>query len=330
MLLLAGCGAVPTPRPEFARGVAIGMFGRSPHIPYARQIDEVTALGASHVAFVVTGFVDDVRGNRVFPWEGFTPTPEELARAIATARRHGLEVMVFPILRLARRTSAEWRGVLKPDDEEAFFDSYESFVMTYGRAAAAAGASAFIVGSELNSLEKRDARWRTLIARMRGVFPGKLLYSANWDRYERVPFWDALDAVGISAYYELAPWGTERPDIDSMVAAWQPVRAKLAAFSRRVGRPIYFTELGYPSQVGAASRPWDETRRAAYDEEEQRRCFIAFARAFATDETLAGAWVWIWYEPGGLDDRSYTPRGKSAELSLREFYRPRSWLPPPR
>lgn len=352
-MLLAACAA-PAARPGFLRGVALGLFGDEPPVDYRRQLDELRALGATDVSLVLTGFVKDIRSSEVYAWPGFTPTPDEVAALTREARSRGLRVTLFPFLRLEHRSADEWRGRLAPPDLESFFRSYEAFVLPYARAAGRAGASTFVVGSELVSTETREDLWRPLIARVRSLFPGTLLYSANWDRYEHVPFWDALDAVGISAYYELAPkerfaespveppppsppgrFAPARDDrprltVDELARAWRPILDRLAAFRRRVGKPIVFTEVGYPSQEGASARPWDEHRRAPFDAEEQRRAFAAFAETFAAPSPVDGAYVWIWFERGGARDRSYTPRGKPAEIVLRNFYRPAQWLPPPR
>jgi hypothetical protein len=331
ILIPACAGAtVPTARAGLGRGVTLGLFGPEPAIAYSQQLDEIQSLGATDVSLLVTGFVWDIQGSEVFAWPGMTSTPEQVMDLIGAARKRGLETMVFPILRLGWRGQRDWRGILRPADEAAFFDSYERFILAYAQAAQRAGASAFVVGSELGSTQHREQRWRSLIARVRAVFAGRLLYSANWDAYEAVPFWDALDAIGVSAYYELSQDPARRPAIEAMVAAWAPIRQRLVAFARAQRKPLVLTELGYPSRVGAASSPWDDARPLPPDQEEQRRCFVAFARAFADAQELAAVYLWLWSGRGGPSDASYTPRGKAAELMLREFYRPRVWLPPAR
>ena len=49
-----------------------------------------------------------------------------------------------------------------------------------------------------------EAQWRALIADVREQTGAPLTYAANWTDYERVPFWDALDVIGIQAYFPLA------------------------------------------------------------------------------------------------------------------------------
>src|SRR5207253_3061449 len=65
-------------------------------------------------------------------------------------------------------------------------------------------ASFFCVGSELAWADGETASWKDLIARVRSVFPGKLAYSANWDDYEAVTFWEEIDLLGVTGYNELA------------------------------------------------------------------------------------------------------------------------------
>jgi len=51
-----------------------------------------------------------------------SPTLEAIADAIRLSRRAGLEVTLFPIVRLSEpRNSKEWRGTLAPADRDAWF-----------------------------------------------------------------------------------------------------------------------------------------------------------------------------------------------------------------
>src|SRR3989442_847466 len=84
------------------------------------------------------------------------------------------------------------------------------------------------LGSELSWSQGRGERWRALIAKVRRAFPGELTYSANWDDYENVGFWDALDLVGLSGYYELAP--TPGASTDVLRAAWSRERDRILAW----------------------------------------------------------------------------------------------------
>ncbi|MCB1733536.1 MAG: hypothetical protein KDI21_23895, partial [Halieaceae bacterium] len=77
-------------------------------------------------------------------------------------------------------------------------------------------------------------------------------------------------------------------------------------------------EVGYPSLDGAAIAPWDHTRGAPVDLEEQRRAYAA-ATAALLELAPAGVFFWTWLGEGGRFDRHYTPRGKPAEAVLRRY-----------
>ena len=105
------------------------------------------------------------------------------------------------------------------------------------------------------------ADWRRLIARVREVFKGPLTYSANFDGYARIRFWDALDVIGISAYFPLTD---ERdPSAERLAAAWDDIMTPLEAFARKQNRRVVFTEIGYPAVSSAAARPWEDARGPA-------------------------------------------------------------------
>ncbi len=150
------------------------------------------------------------------------------------------------------------------------------------------------------------------------MYRGKLLYSANWDHYESVSFWERVDFVGVNAYWEL----TKDDDASeaSLVKAWAPIKTKLVAYAAKQKKPLVITEVGYTSQDGAATHPWDYASTAKVDLEEQRRAYQAFVDAWGDEQTLAGVYWWLWYGDGGKDDKGYTPRGKPAEKVLRGFY----------
>ena len=86
-------------------------------------------------------------------------------------------------------------------------------------------------------------------------------------------------------------------------------------------RPVVLFEVGYPSIDGAGLAPWDDTIGAPIDLEEQRRLYRAACDTILTSSHLAGAFFWNWFGPGGVYDRTYTPRNKPAEQELRRFFR---------
>jgi hypothetical protein len=311
-------GADPPPfrHVEQQRGVALGMFAEDISFSYAPLLAEIVALGATHVALVVPLYQTDATSHDIGLDTRRSPTLSVIADVIRAARRDRLEVMLVPIVRLSAPRAGEWRGTLAPTDRAAWFRRYGDVLGELAAVGAVTGAARLAVGSELTSLDGALDHWRPLVERMRAIFSGKLVYSANWDHYRSAPLYDLVDEEGISAYFNLRDASGPADDA-ALEAGWRRVRREIDAW--RVGRtrPLIFTELGYRSRAGATAAPWDETTGGTPDVEEQRRAFAAFRRVWATAPNLTGVYVWNWYGYGGPGTTSYTPRGKPAENEVR-------------
>jgi hypothetical protein len=213
--------------------------------------------------------------------------------------------------RIAMRNEADWRR---------WFESYAAYVLPYARDAQAAGADMFCVGREMDStVVRREGDWRLLVARIRALFHGPLTYSANFDTWQGIGFWDALDFIGVSAYFPL----TERPSpsLADLEAGWDRALAPLEQASRRFGRPVLLTEAGFPSIPAAARAPWREERVEA-DVWLQARCYEATLRALARRPWIEGVYFWLWERSSSpaLRDPSHAIVGKPASFTMASWY----------
>ena len=86
---------------------------------------------------------------------------------------------------------------------------------------------------EFTFAQKFDARWRQIIAAIRQVYHGKLTYGGNWDSFNEVTFWDALDYIGVLAYFPLTK--TPNPSSAEIAAAWDRKCAELVDYSKAHG-----------------------------------------------------------------------------------------------
>jgi hypothetical protein len=310
--------AAPPPRPpaQRERGVALGLFAEDVSFSYGGLLAEIVALGATHVALVIPLYQTDGASTELALDTRLSPSLETVADTARLARRDGLEVTIFPIVRLAAPRAGEWRGTLAPRDRDAWFASYGERLGDLAAVAALTGASRLAIGSELSSLDGDLDRWNQIIERVRGVFHGPLVYSANWDHYRQSALLDVVDEAGISGYFGLRAPGA--PDDDATIeAGWRRVRTELEAWRNGRDQPFIFTELGYRSRAGATAAPWDEGPGGKPDLDEQRRGFAAFRRAWTGSSVLDGVYVWNWYGFGGPGTTGYTPRGKPAEAEVR-------------
>ncbi len=317
-----GAPAVPPSAPAPLRGLALTPHGesRSRGVTYESMVDEIADLGATDLSIVVQWSQTDVAAVRIEPHPKETQDDAVIRRLVTRAHARGLRVLLFPIVWVEQRGPGLWRGTLAPKDLEAWWRDYRRFILHYAALAKETRVALFSVGSELNSMETHEARWRALIAEVRGLFPGRVTYSANWDHFQHVPFWDAVDLMGITAYFELTR--EDLPTVDALVKAWTGVREVLLDWQVRHGRPVLITEVGWPSRVGAAKQPWNYGGGAEVDLEVQRRCYEAFVRVWRPERHFGGVFFWNWWGLGGPRDTDYTPRRKPAEKHLREFFSP--------
>jgi len=304
------------------RGVALGLFAEDVSFSYAPLLDEIVGLGASHVALVVPLYQTHAASTHLRLHTRFSPTLETIADTIRQAKRSGLEVTLFPIVRLSNpRTPEEWRGTLQPANRDAWFASYCEHLGDLASLANLTGATRLVLGSELSTLDGDLDRWRHIIKLIRAVYSGTLVYSANWDHYRDARLFELVDEIGVVAYFKLRePNGPS--DVPALTAGWRRLRREIETDLDKYDKPFIFTEVGYRSRAGATAAPWDENPGGAPDLDEQRRGFEAFRQAWTTDfprPRLDGLYVWNWYGYGGPGTISYTPRGKPAAATVRQI-----------
>jgi hypothetical protein len=184
-----------------------------------------------------------------------------------------------------------------------------------------------MVGSELIKTERHTEKWRNTIAAVRKIYDGTLGYSANWDHYQpsKIGFWDALDVVGMTSYYELAK--KPNPQIDEIDANWRRIKKEILSIQQKINRPIIFTEAGWCSQEGAAHEGWNyfaSEKSTPAGQREQQLLYESFMKTWSDEPAVKGIIWWEWStSPGGADDHSYTPKGKLAEAMLRLWFKNR-------
>lgn len=299
--LALGADSRPAPHPD-VRGASLGLFASEPAYDYDAMVGEIASRGASDLWVVDRIVQRDLGANTLRRVPGQSPSLATVRRTLRQGRSRGLRLGLMLIVGLEERAPGEWRGRIEPRDRDGWFASYESHLVALAQIAAAEGVTRLVIGSELNGLEADGERWRALAALVRAHFDGELVYSANWDRYTAVPFWDAVDAIGVSAYFPV-----DGPE--DARATWARELAAMESFAH--GKPVILTEVGYPAHADAARFPWDETRPAAVDTSLQASLLGAFCDAYAA-RPGAGYVVWNWFGVGGPRDGGYSPRGKPA------------------
>jgi hypothetical protein len=331
VLLLLSAG----PRPEagaarrkasalpFQKGITLAHEGFRSGEGYGSQaafaqLARIKALGANSVTLVPYGFTR-APAEPAVRWTGSDETDDRVARTIREARRLGLSTVLKPQL----WAHGIWTGDIAFSDEAAFrqwMASYRVFILHHARLAELEHADLLVIGTELGGLTGRQAEWRALIRDVRRAFSGPLTYAANWgEEVERLAFWDDLDYLGVNFYYPLVSAPGEEPRAGS--PRLKELERILAALSRRHGKRVLFTEVGYAASAAAALEPWKEDN-AALDPAMQARCYEVVFRSFYRRPWLAGLSWWKWPSPGrgSAGDPSFSPLGKPALAVLERWY----------
>ena len=226
-----------------------------------KTLERLKRLGVEWISLTPFGFMESPRAVeiRVASARGPGESDERMRREVAHAHALGLKVALKPHLWIR---DGQWQGALVFANEaawRAWWKSYRAFILRYAALAERDGYDMLVIGTELKSATACDPEcWRALIAELRAVYHGPLTYAANWDEAERVPFWSALDYIGVDAYAPIANKpGAAEP---ALCLAWKTLADSLAALSRRTGKRVILTELGYRATRDAAMAPatWPE------------------------------------------------------------------------
>jgi hypothetical protein len=324
----AGRGAI--------RGVTIGPIESALHPgkgygseAYLRTLEETRQLGANWISLTPFGRVADLSPTGVsLTFERpFEENRVAVGRAIDQAHAAGLRVLLVPHLWVE---SGGWRGELDPGDDAAWqrwSKSYAEFLRAWATVARDHHVDMLALGVELRSwvTTTHAASFVALTREIRALYPGLLTYASNWDDVDDAVMLGELDLIGVNAFFPLADKaGATRAEL---LQGGARVAERLRAVAERWGKPIVLTEFGYTTRPDPALRPWewpDGMRNVEVDEQAQADAYFGLLAPLMHEPWLAGAFVWRLYaDPLDLSQEAewgFSPRGKLAELVLRDAY----------
>jgi len=281
-----------------------------------QTVDKMKADGCAVISVLVTWYQDAYNSTIIAARAQKTPSDAGLIEIIDYIHSLGLKVALKPHVDV---WSGTWRGDITftlEADYLAWFSSYTTFISYYLDLAESLGVEFFFLGTEFKKLEFRESDWRAQIANARLRYSGLLSYSANWDSYTTITWWDALDFIGISAYFPLTT--TFTPTMTQLIDAWIIWRNQLSAFAAAQGMDIVFAEIGYQSLDGTNTKPdWVNTW---VDLQEQADCYLAALTVIFNEPWFKGMYGWMWYWDPAQDVNKFDVWNKPAELILRDWY----------
>ena len=288
----------PLPSPIRGMTVSAQTGGQEWATPaMAQTLDELKTMGVNSIAIHPYARIHE-DGHIEF---NDSLEQNHITQPLDWAKERGLGVMLIPHL-AHWGTRFSWRGEISfATDEEwtRFFIEYQKWMVTMARIAEAHGAGVLCIGLEYTHAQMFEQRWRDIITAVRAVYGGKLTYGGNWDSYQQVGFYDALDYLGVLAYFPL----TTKPDpsVRQITAGWERHLTGLRAFSKKLGdKPVLFVEIGYNESARAASDPWNFQKGGPHAVEVQSHCMEAALHLLETEHArglLAGMFWWKWFPP---------------------------------
>jgi len=288
--------AEPSAPPSFFKGVTVscqtwGIEWQMPEME--KTLDELKSLGVNSIAIHPYAQIREdghvVSGRRA----GVSTT--HITTPLRWAHERSMSVMLIPHIAYWG-TKFSWRGEIDfatPEEWNTFFADYETWIVQMATVAESEHAEVFCVGLEFSHAQKYDGRWRKIIASVRAVYHGKMTYGANWNEYAEVKFWDALDYLGVLAYFPLTK--TTDPGNWEIAAAWEKWCEELQKFSKQNGKQFIFVEIGYNESSRAAAEPWGFKTGGEHAEEIQARCIEVALNLPAKHSFIAGMFWWKWF-----------------------------------
>lgn len=135
----------------------------------------------------------------------------------------------------------------------------------------------------------------------------------NADGAEAVPFWNKLDAIGVSLYPPLGKDQDRRNHLTTMTANAE----RLDRLATHNGKPVIVGEIGLRSAVGATAKPWESAEeRAAEPDPLLQAQVLGDWLSVLHRPSIRGVLVWRWLtdpNAGGPRDTDFTVQNKPAE-----------------
>ena len=293
----------------------------------ALSIDRLAALGGDWAALAFTVCQETYHSTQIRPDYRFTVTDRDVTAAVNRLHGAGLKVCMKPIVNCL---DGVWRACIDfPDTEwdrgsywNEWFSSYKAFLCHYAEIAEETGCEMFCVGCEMLGTERKEESWREVIAAVREIYHGPLVYNTNHGKEKNVGWWNAVDYIGTSAYFRVA----DRPgaSVEEMKEQWDKYKAQLAEISRlNDGKQIIFMEIGCRSALGCAMMPYDFSHKEfPYSEEEQASFYESCFRSVWEEPWFGGMFWWDWYTklPETEPEMGFSIVGKQAENIVKAWY----------
>ena len=327
VLLVIGClvACVTIPQEASVKRIHGASVVNPPRPIDATTFASIKQVNAEWIAVIPYGFSragqPDVSFDHSRQWWG--EHTDGNCMLIQIAKEHGMKVMCKPHVWVRGQG---WAGDFNLDSQEEWIkweQDYAKYILNHAVKADSMKVEMFCIGTEYRiPARERPVFWRELVGKVREVYSGKITYASNWDNYQNIEWWDAVDYIGIDAYFPLAEG--DHPNMEEIKFGWEPVKKELASFSKKWGKPILFTEYGFQSIDGATGNHWEVDKSTVLPNSQlQADAYEATFQAFENESWFAGGFFWKWHftmREGDWYQKEWTPQNKPATDIIARWY----------
>lgn len=300
-------------------------YGSTPSTEMHKHLNSV---GYNYVQLNTFAYMRSSKDTVIHMGGDRSMAPHFIEKEILNLHKMGFKVMLKPHIWIGGGSfnPDNWRSKIDftdPVKREKWFQNYSEFILGEAELAEKTGVEMLVVGTELVGVSKYTDDWSKLIQSIREVYTGKITYAAEGSNAMKIKFWNALDYIGIDAYFPIAD--KTDPSLDELVENWKNYEPEIKALSEKYDKQVIFTEIGYKSVEGTAIKPWEWEQEGKASQQEQALAFEATSIAFNNKPYLAGVFVWKYftdmnsYEKRNIE-KGFTPYGKDAEKVISEWF----------
>jgi len=301
----------------------------APPRPFTGEpMKELKELGSNWVAIVPYGYTmqNETAVYYDSPRQWWGERTEGTIESIKRAQKHGLKILLKPHVYVP----GAWPGDIRFETEKEWAtweENYRNYILHWTHIADSFQVDALSIGTEFKvSSTTRSQFWLDIIQDIRCTYNGYLTYCANWDEFQDITFWGSLDFIGVDAYFPLSE--KLNPTKADLMTAWKSKETDLSVIVKKYDRPLVFTEYGYMSVDGAASKTWElesKVNSLSINETAQAIAIDALWSYFEPKDWWLGGFYWKWFPEmqghEGYPARDYTFQGKEAEETIRKIFK---------
>jgi len=341
----------PAPRPGFMAGLDLAETWQ----PYAAQFYPETIRNAQVIAANTLTIFRRVRVRNLTPPvladdPALTMPAEEVRQLVGQINAANLRATLHPLTcDYVPYGGCEFWAGFNPAWWNDWYAAYERHMLTQADLAQTTGVDTLVIGDyrlqpslpgEPGAPPDADTRWRTLLARVRERFKGRLafelLLTGTNDLWPNPPqFLDSVDVIRVHWWAKLADING-RPLADMTVNAGNVLDFRLLPVQQRFGKPLlislaYTSADGWSTQcIPAPDRPCRDVRdfnpdspdvpSVALDLNEQAETYQAVFSAAYSRPWVTGISAFGYNPVVALRDKSLSVRGKPAEALVGAWF----------